>query len=99
MWTWLRDRRRLGIIVREHWQACDLPGGPGRPPLPTRLMAGLAILKHTFNLSDEELARRWVQNPYFAYFCGEEHFLQIPVHRGQSFRRIADSVPVIADSL
>lgn len=25
------------------------------PPLPTRLMAGLAILKHTFNLSDEEL--------------------------------------------
>jgi hypothetical protein len=24
--------------------------------------------------------------------------VQIPVHRGQSFRRIADSVPVIADS-
>ena len=24
--------------------------------------------------------------------------LRIPVHRGQSFRRIADSVPVIADS-
>ena len=24
--------------------------------------------------------------------------LQIPIHRGQSFRRIADSVPVIADS-
>jgi len=24
--------------------------------------------------------------------------MQIPVHRGQSFRRIADSVPVIADS-
>jgi hypothetical protein len=24
--------------------------------------------------------------------------LPIPVHRGQSFRRIADSVPVIADS-
>ena len=27
----------------------------GQPPLPTRLMAGFAILKHTFNLSDEEL--------------------------------------------
>jgi hypothetical protein len=25
-------------------------------------------------------------------------FVQIPAHRGQSFRRIADSVPVIADS-
>ena len=24
--------------------------------------------------------------------------MQIPVHRGQSFRRIADSIPVIADS-
>ena len=32
--------------------------GPGMPPLPTRLMAGLAILKHTFNLSDEELCAR-----------------------------------------
>jgi hypothetical protein len=24
--------------------------------------------------------------------------VQIPAHRGQSFRRIADSIPVIADS-
>ena len=37
---------------------------PGRPPLPTRLMAGLAILKHTFDLSDEAVCARWVQNPY-----------------------------------
>jgi hypothetical protein len=27
--------------------------GPGQPPLPTRLMAGIAILKHTHGLSDE----------------------------------------------
>jgi hypothetical protein len=32
----------------------------------------------------------------FARFIPPE--LQIPAHRGQSFRRIADSVPVIADS-
>ena len=44
--------------------------GPGMPPLPTRLMAGLAILKYTFDLSDEELCDRWVENPYFQYFCG-----------------------------
>lgn len=37
--------------------------GPGMPPRPTRLMAGLAILKHTFNLSDEELCARWVETP------------------------------------
>lgn len=48
--------------------------GPGQPPLPTRLMAGLAILKHTYGLSDEELCDRWVENPYFQYFCGEEFF-------------------------
>jgi transposase, IS5 family len=47
---------------------------PGRPPLPTRLMAGLAILKHTFNLSDEALCERWVENPYYQLFCGEEFF-------------------------
>jgi IS5 family transposase len=47
---------------------------PGRPPLPTRLMAGLAILKHTHNLSDEGLCERWVENPYYQLFCGEEFF-------------------------
>jgi transposase, IS5 family len=48
--------------------------GPGQPPLPTRLMAGLAILKHTYDVSDEVLCERWVENPYFQYFCGEEFF-------------------------
>ena len=47
---------------------------PGRPPLPTRLMAGLSILKHTYDLSDEVLCERWVENPYYQHFCGEEFF-------------------------
>ena len=48
--------------------------GPGRPPLATRLMAGLAILKHLHDLSDEVLCERWIENPYFQLFCGEEFF-------------------------
>lgn len=48
--------------------------GPGQPPLPTRLMAGLAILKHLHDLSDEVLCERWLENPYFQLFCGEEFF-------------------------
>jgi transposase, IS5 family len=61
--------------------------GPGMPPLPTRLMAGLAILKHTFDLSDEELCDRWVENPYFQYFCGEEFFLhELPFDRSSLTR-------------
>ena len=48
--------------------------GPGQPPLPTRLMAGLAILKHSYDLSDEVLCERWVENPYYQYLSGEEFF-------------------------
>ena len=48
--------------------------GPGHPPLPTRLVAGLLILKHMHNLSDEGLCARWLENPYFQHFCGEESF-------------------------
>ena len=37
-------------------------------------MAGLAILKHTYDLSDEAaLCDRWVE-PYFQYICGEAFF-------------------------
>jgi transposase, IS5 family len=57
--------RRFGAV-------CCL--GPGHPPLPTRLVAGLFILKHMHNLSDEELCARWVENPYFQFFCGEVVF-------------------------
>src|SRR5438552_3222483 len=48
--------------------------GPGQPPLPTRLMAGLHIIKYTYDLSDEVLCERWVENPYYQLFCGEEFF-------------------------
>ena len=48
--------------------------GPGSPPLPTRLMAGLSILKYSENLSDERLCEVWAENPHFQYFCGEEFF-------------------------
>ena len=44
----------------------------GHPPLPTRLMAGLSILKHMHDLSDEDLCARWVENPYYQLFCGEK---------------------------
>ena len=59
----------------------------GQPPLPTRLMAGLQILKFTFDLSDEELCDRWVENPYFQFFCGEEFFLhKLPFDRSSMTR-------------
>ena len=33
-------------------------------------MAGLAILKHTYNLSAEVVCELWIENPYYQYFCG-----------------------------
>ena len=62
-WMFLEDR--FGEVYQDT---------PGRPPLPTRLMAGLAILKHTYDLSDEVLCEHWVENPYYQFFCGEEFF-------------------------
>ena len=46
----------------------------GMPGKPIRLMVGLIILKQLKNLSDEEVVKQWVQNPYFQYFCGESEF-------------------------
>lgn len=46
----------------------------GRHAKPTRLMVGLHYLKHTFDLSDELTVERWVENPYWQYFCGFEFF-------------------------
>ena len=62
---WERLQAACGAAYRD---------GPGMPPLPTRLMAGLAILKFTFDLSDQAVCERWVESPYFQYFCGEEFF-------------------------
>ncbi len=61
--------------------------GPGQPGLPTRLVAGLFILKHMHNLSDEALCARWLENPYYQHFCGEESFChKLPFDRSSLTR-------------
>ena len=58
----------------EGWFGEVYDDDPGRPPLPTRLVPGLAMLRHSYDLSDEVLCERWGENPYYQYFCGEEFF-------------------------
>ena len=61
--------------------------GPGQPPLASRLMAGLHILKYADNLSDDEVCARWLENPYYQYFCGEEFFRhELPLDRSSMTR-------------
>jgi len=42
----------------------------GRPGVNTRLMIGLLYLKYAFDESDESVVARWVENPYWQFFCG-----------------------------
>jgi IS5 family transposase len=52
----------------------------GRPAKPIRLLVGLHYLKHAFDESDESVLERFLENPYWQYFCGFEYFQhELPV--------------------
>ncbi len=91
-------RNRLDNIINMHhelvilsssidWHFLDMKvsvfyATAGRPGIPARLMVGLHILKQMYNLSDESVCERWICDPYFQYFCGEEYFQhQFPIER------------------
>lgn len=53
----------------------------GAPAKSIRLLVGLHYLKHAFNESDESLLERWIENPYWQYFCGFETMQhELPLH-------------------
>lgn len=58
--------------INEHFGT--LYSNNGRPGTPTRIMVGLTLLKHSFSLSDEDVVARFVENPYYQYFCGFQFF-------------------------
>lgn len=37
-------------------------------------MVGLHYLKHVYEQTDESMVERFVENPYWQYFCGFEFF-------------------------
>ena len=46
----------------------------GRPAIPVRKMVGCMLLKQMYSQSDEAFVDRWIENPYWQYFCGETYF-------------------------
>jgi IS5 family transposase len=73
----LNPEHPLFVVANQiDWQQFDLAidgcyaDELGRPGVNTRLMVGLMYLKHTFDESDESVVARWVENPYWQYFCG-----------------------------
>jgi IS5 family transposase len=81
----LAEKIDWGFLEGRFGSVCQ--PGPGQPGLPPRLVAGLFILKHMHNLSDEVLCARWIENPYYQYFCGEQSFChKLPFDRSSLTR-------------
>ena len=84
----LNDKHPLYKLASSiDWQAiekelsCCYSADMGRPGNATRLMVGLHYLKGAYNESDESVVERWVENPYWQYFCGYEHMQhEFPIH-------------------
>jgi IS5 family transposase len=76
----------------------------GRPGIETRFVIGLLLLKHIYGLSDEGVCERWVYDPYFQHFTGEEFFQhQFPHERSDLShwrKRLGDKLELLlAESL
>jgi IS5 family transposase len=61
------------------WKALEeefapLYGKVGRPSVPIRTIVGLLLLKQMYNLGDETVVERYLENPYWQHFCGEVYF-------------------------
>ena len=91
-WDWLDD------------EIADRFSDDGRPATETRFMIGVLLLKHIHELSDEGVFDRWVENPYFQYFTGEEYFQHALTHERSGLShwrgRIGDKLELLlAESL
>lgn len=76
----------------------------GRPGIETRFAIGLLLLKHIYGLSDEGVCERWVYDPYFQHFTGEEFFQHAFPHERSDLshwrKRLGDKLELLlAESL
>ncbi|MCB0694743.1 MAG: IS5 family transposase [Saprospiraceae bacterium] len=65
-WNWIENELK------------DSYSEEGRPSIPIRTMVGMLLLKQLYNQSDESVLARWVENPYWQYFTGEQYFQHKP---------------------
>jgi len=68
---------QLGDKIDWDWidnEIAPLYSDRGRPAIETRFVIGLLLLKHIYGLSDEGVCERWIHDPYFQHFTGEEFF-------------------------
>jgi transposase, IS5 family len=91
-WDWIDD------------EIAPLYSDQGRPGIETRFLIGLLLLKHIYALSDEGVCERWVYDPYFQHFTGEEFFQHAFPHERSDLshwrKRLGDKLELLlAESL
>jgi IS5 family transposase len=98
---------RLGGRIDWGWidgEVAPLYSEQGRPGIETRFVIGLMLLKHIYGLSDEGVCERWVYDPYFQYFTGQEFFQHVFPHERSDLshwrKRLGDKLELLlAESL
>ncbi len=81
----IREEHKLVLLTKRiNWEQLEFQLSKfyclenGRPGIPIRTIAGMLLLRRMFNESDESVLERWVENPYWQYFCGEVYFRYDP---------------------
>lgn len=78
--SFIHPDHKLCLLAKEiDWAGLEqefepLYGTTGRPSIPIRTIVGLLLLKQMYNLGDETVVERYLENPYWQHFCGEVYF-------------------------
>ena len=73
------DHQLVKLAKRLPWEKLEAEFGSlyaavGRPSIPIRVMVSLLLLQRMFDVSDEQVVKQWVQNPYWQNFSGMTSF-------------------------
>jgi len=78
--SFINPQHELCLLAKQiDWDGFEkefapLYGNVGRPSVPIRTIVGLLLLKQMYNLGDETVVQRYLENPYWQHFCGEIYF-------------------------
>jgi len=78
--SFIHPEHELCLLAKQiDWNSLEkefapLYGKVGRPSIPIRTIVGLLLLKQMYDLGDETVVLRYLENPYWQHFCGEVYF-------------------------
>lgn len=78
-----RDNRWIKLAYQIDWKNFEIEyakafSHTGRPALKARMVIGALIIKHKYQLSDEEVALQIQENPYLQFFIGLQKYQKHP---------------------